>query len=497
MRRALIRRGRRWLYIIHRWIGLATCLLFAMWFASGIVMMYVAFPQLTDRERLAALPEIAWEKVRVPLDRAMAIAGVARYPRDLRLVMLGDTPIYRLLDWDGTHETVSAIDGRLIDGITPEQALAVASHHPNAIRPRMIGTIDRDQWSVTARYDSLRPLFLVSLGDGNGTELYVSARTGELALDTNRRERVWNWLCSIPHWIYPTVLRQDGATWRQVVLWISGICLVVAVTGFWIGILRLRLRRRYARGTVTPYRGRMAWHHIAGLIGGIFLLTWMFSGWLSLNPGEYFAARGPTRDMAVRYAGHDTPQISATLPSMPPPGAVEARFAWLGGRPLMALTDRDGREITTDPASGAVTTLSDDEIFKAARGLLPNAEMTLRLRLSQFDDYWYAHHNERPLPVLRAGFDDAAGSWFHIDPRNGDILGDSSRRTYRWLFNALHSLDFSLLLLRHRPAWDLVILLLSLVGMIVSTSGIVIGWRRLRRSSPPRGANSGASQAMS
>jgi hypothetical protein len=351
----------------------------------------------------------------------------------------------------------------------------------------MIGTIDRDQWSVTARYDSLRPLFLVSLGDGNGTELYVSARTGELALDTNRRERVWNWLCSIPHWIYPTVLRQDGATWRQVVLWISGICLVVAVTGFWIGILRLRLRRRYARGTVTPYRGWMAWHHIAGLIGGIFLLTWMFSGWLSLNPGEYFAARGPTRDMAVRYAGHDTPQISATLPSMPPPGAVEARFAWLGGRPLMALTDRDGREITTDPASGAVTTLSDDEIFKAARGLLPNAEMTLRLRLSQFDDYWYAHHNERPLPVLRAGFDDAAGSWFHIDPRNGDILGriDSSRRTYRWLFNALHSLDFSLLL-RHRPAWDLVILLLSLVGMIVSTSGIVIGWRRLRRHLLPK-----------
>jgi uncharacterized iron-regulated membrane protein len=167
-------------------------------------------------------------------------------------------------------------------------------------------------------------------------------------------------------------------------------------------------------------------------------------------------------------------------------------------RHISTLTDRDGREITTDPASGAVTTLSDDEIFKAARGLLPNAEMTLRLRLSQFDDYWYAHHNERPLPVLRAGFDDAAGSWFHIDPRNGDILGriDSSRRTYRWLFNALHSLDFSLLL-RHRPAWDLVILLLSLVGMIVSTSGIVIGWLRLRRSSPPRGANSGASQAMS
>ncbi len=194
MRRALIRRGRRWLYIIHRWIGIATCLLFAMWFVSGVVMMYVAFPHLTDRERLIALPEIAWDHVLVAPDRAMAVAGVASYPRDLRLVMMDNTPVYRLLDWNGVHKTISAQDGRLIDGITSEQALAIARHHPGAVHPRMIGTIARDQWSVTAHYDPLRPLFLVSLADEDGTELYISARNGELALDTTRRERIWNWL---------------------------------------------------------------------------------------------------------------------------------------------------------------------------------------------------------------------------------------------------------------------------------------------------------------
>ncbi len=361
------------------------------------------------------------------------------------------------------------------------------SHHPNAVHPHIIETIARDQWSVTARYDPLRPLFLVSLGDQEKTELYVSAKTGELVLDTTRRERVWNWLGSIPHWIYPTILRQDGATWRQVVLWISGIGIVAAVTGFWIGVLRLRLRQRYARGTVTPYRGWMAWHHIAGLIGGVFVLTWMFSGWLSLNPGGYFGARGPTQEMAVRYAGHDAPRIAAAFQSLPPSGAVEARFVWLGGRALMVLTDRDGRQTTADPASGVATTVSDDEIFAAARRLLPNAAMTMHLRLVQFDSYWYSHHSERRLPVLRVGFDDADNSWFHIDPGTGDILGrtDDGRRSYRWLFNALHSLDFPLLL-NTRPAWDIVVWLLSLAGMIVSISGIVIGWRRLRRRPYPR-----------
>ena len=189
--------------------------------------------------------------------------------------------------------------------------------------------------------------------------------------------------------------------------------------------------------------------------------------------------------MAARYAGHEAPQIVAAFRSTPSPGAVEARFVWVRGRPLMVLIDHDGHQIATDPTSGSAVTLSDDEVFVAARRLLPDAAMTTALRQQQFDAYWYPHHNERPLPVLRVGFNDAAESWFYIDPRNGDVLAriDSSRRTYRWLFNALHSLDFPLLL-RYRPAWDIVVWLLSLIGVIVSTSGIVIGWRRLRRPRP-------------
>ena len=124
MRNALIRRGRRWLYVVHRWIGIATCLLFAMWFISGLVMMYVAFPRLTDDERLSALPGIVWSKVQIAPDRAMAIAGTEHYPRDLRLSMMDDTPVYRVTGWKGAAVTISAIDGRVIDHITPDQALA-------------------------------------------------------------------------------------------------------------------------------------------------------------------------------------------------------------------------------------------------------------------------------------------------------------------------------------------------------------------------------------
>ena len=481
MRRALIRRGRRWLYVIHRWIGIATCLLFAMWFISGLVMMYVAFPRLTDDERLAALPAILWSKVQVAPDRAMAIAGSKQYPRDLRLSMMGDIPVYRVAGWSGRAVTVSAIDGGVIEHVTPEQALAIAGQHPRAAQPQLLDTVTRDQWSVTARFDPLRPLYLIGLGDSDGTELYVSSRSGEIALDTTRHERVWNWLGAIPHWIYPTVLRKDGPLWRDVVLWISGVCLVVAVTGFWIGILRLRLTRRYAQGAVSPYRGWMAWHHIAGLIGGIFVFTWMLSGWLSLNPGGAFSVRGVTREIAVGYSGHTTPDIVAGFRSTPLVSAVEARFAWIGGTPLMVLSDKDGRQRLADPATGAPAALSREQIIEAARRAMPGATLAFTREIDEPDAYWYTLHQQREFPVLRVGFDDPARTWLHISPVTAEILdrSDDSRRAYRWLFNALHSLDFPLLL-RFVPARDVVVWLLSLVGTIVSISGVVIGWRRLR-----------------
>jgi hypothetical protein len=52
------------LILLHRWFGVAFCLLFAMWFASGIVMHFVRFPALSESERIGALPPIDLTAVR-------------------------------------------------------------------------------------------------------------------------------------------------------------------------------------------------------------------------------------------------------------------------------------------------------------------------------------------------------------------------------------------------------------------------------------------------
>src|SRR5262249_17409746 len=51
----------RTMVITHRYIGVAIGLLMLVWFVSGIVMMYVQFPRVSEAERLRLVPMIPWQ----------------------------------------------------------------------------------------------------------------------------------------------------------------------------------------------------------------------------------------------------------------------------------------------------------------------------------------------------------------------------------------------------------------------------------------------------
>src|SRR5262245_35425309 len=56
---------RYWLYIVHRWLGVFACLLFVSWFASGLVMSYVGYPEAQPARRYQALQPLDWSQVRL------------------------------------------------------------------------------------------------------------------------------------------------------------------------------------------------------------------------------------------------------------------------------------------------------------------------------------------------------------------------------------------------------------------------------------------------
>jgi PepSY-associated TM region len=477
----------RWLVVGHRWLGVATCLLFAMWFVTGLVMMYVRFPEYTQAERFSHLEPLDAGQVRIAPERVLHGRALGEFPRDFRLEMMAGEPVYRVTAAGWPFQTVSAATGRLIERVDIEQARAIVARASGA-QASSATTLQRDQWTVAGTFEGHRPLHRISVAGDEGLELYVSSRTGEIVLDTTARERRWNWVGAVLHWIYFTDLRAHPALWSQVVMWTSGVCIVVAVTGLWLGVDRLRFRRRNGNRSITPFRGWMAWHHVAGIVGGVFVLTWIFSGWLSMGPPvpwERAFEAGKRTAAAAALAGNSEPEFPVDLALLQrlAGGVVrQVTFEWSMGGANMVLRESPKRASVIDARTGAPRLYDVDRIVAQAPRMLPDAQLIAVERVDSEDAYWYSRDASRTLPVLRLKFDDADGTWIHVDLETGRLVGwlRRSDRINRWLFNGLHSFDLRWLLL-HRPAWDALMWILTLAGLTISTTSIVIGWRALRR----------------
>ena len=76
---------KRWLFLIHRWLGIAVALFFACWFFSGMVMMYVGYPKLSETERLSHLPPLSAHDDLLAPGAVLERAGVTAPLADLRL----------------------------------------------------------------------------------------------------------------------------------------------------------------------------------------------------------------------------------------------------------------------------------------------------------------------------------------------------------------------------------------------------------------------------
>src|SRR5690606_37549044 len=74
---------KRYLYLWHRWLGIGLGTFMALWFLSGLVMLYVGYPKLTPREHLARLPPLAQQQCCVPVSQVLTGEGEA--PDSLRL----------------------------------------------------------------------------------------------------------------------------------------------------------------------------------------------------------------------------------------------------------------------------------------------------------------------------------------------------------------------------------------------------------------------------
>ncbi len=480
---------------VHRWLGVCLCLLFLMWFASGVGMMYWDYPGVSAADRLKHEATLDPLQIKLMPQDAFAQLKSSRSPSNVRLALLDGRPAYRFRM--GRAESIVYADtGEVLTACPPELTLRLASAWTNqpAATAKMELNTEEDQWTVSGQFRALRPLRKYSWPDGQ--QAYVSTVTCDVVQYTTRASRLGAYLGPIPHWLYFTPLRKRAAQWSHLVIWTSGLATVAALLGLVIGTWMYSPSKQYRRGkspSSIPYTGPKRWHMVLGLTFGLLACTWAFSGMLSMDPFPTLQS-GDSNALSSQLsrALQGTPPLAAFAVKSPQQALLslpsdfrpkELDFGLVLDKPVYIVTSAPGQTLFVAVAGQPVTEFDHQSIIDALEKAAKPYQITKIRLVTQYESYYLDRHHSLPLPVIFVQFNDAQQSMYYVDPKTARIVEgyNSHSRWNRWLYHGLHSINLPWLY-RHRPAWDLVVLLLLLGGIALCITSLILAWRVLGRS---------------
>ncbi len=516
----------RLLYQVHRWVGVVLGLFMFFWFFTGLVIMYSTqttqsrSQQLAHAETLA--PDVGWLSLGEAWDRSAEQRKATGKPKsaeaqdskgkdgdiaasiaDARLVRSAGQPVWLVEDSKGQRFALSALDGSLRK-TTPDQALKIAENWFNAdssglVKAGFLETVEKP--IILRNQDVLSPFHRIAVGDGG--EMLISSRTGEVLHVSSRLDRAFYWAGNWLHLLKPLESIGWGKIRNDAQLWLGLSATIATLTGLIIGWLRWRPgfggKPTYSEGRTQPYREFwFKWHFWSGLIGGVVVLFWALSGFLDTNPGKIFSTANPNRQELNRYLGKQLPEVILEWQPVLPVSLATAvdegdvvELAWrnLDGEAVLLAHTRDGQRLP-QIVDGTLPQFNQASLVAAVQRLAGNAAVETQAVLNEYDSYYYPRHHqssvEKPLPVVLVQLADNAGTRFYLDPQDGRVLSrvDRSGRVLRWLYSGLHHWDFGWLY--YRPLWDVWMLIWVSFGLVLGGSSLVMGWRLLKKTFVPK-----------
>lgn len=483
----------------------------AVWFTSGIVMMYYRWPAYTESELLRQLRPfkppatlvgfaVAEHAAEGRLDRLMFPPTVmGKTPVGGRLMRWSDRLAYQIWGEQSGHwielALVDAQTGAVLSPISRSAAGVVAAERVAPGTPvTSVELLTRgDHYMENRDYRHEFPAYRVRFGDAPQTAIYVEQRGGTAFGVATRATRVTTWLGTVPHWLYFQWLLQDReGLWEVLSITLPTVAIMLALTGITFGFWQLFPNRRRGRWRPTAYRGVSKWHHLAGVVFGVLVLMWTTSG-VFQNLGTSTIARdgqasrvraGSVQWDAIRVSEAEAiSRLQAAVATAARPIAID--LLQFRGAPGYDVHLADGGEYWVDAVNGTVRgDMTADQARDAARQIIgESVPIEGVVRITQYDSYYYARHGrERHLPAWRVLFADAGRSAVYLDPVNGTPVGfaDREARAWRWARDGLHTFDYPFLN-QKRPLWDIVVLPLLIGGAMSALTGAWLLVRRVRR----------------
>lgn len=471
---------------IHRILGALLSAMFLMWFLTGIVMLYHGhFPRADKSTRMEPLSKTA--EPLPPIDSlthgiAFTDISIDRY--------LGNT-VFHMSSKESTAE-VSPL-GEPCKVVVDEARLEKVRKAWCKADVASVDTLHSlDQWVPFGRHEKELPIIKYTFADEDAHELYIGSKSGDALQFTSHEQRVWAWLGPIPHWVYFAWLRSDQELWSTTIIWISGIGCIMVISGIWTGLVVWNRTRKKKGSRFSPYKKKWYhWHYVTGFVFGLFCLTYVFSGMMSLADVPTFISEPqlsfkPQRELESAPADSFLLDYRKALAASPE--AVSIEWKHIGNIPYYVVKDKKGNMVSYDArdTTVAVLNLSENDILTAVKDVYKKNGVEASAATAELQDYqelYYRVHSKGTsiLPVVKVTMNDADEGVFYINPSNGVVrYVDSTSRWGYWMYPALHKLRLPGIVdvewLRLLLSW-----IVLLGGAAVSLSGVILGCRYIKR----------------
>lgn len=472
------------LYSIHRILGTVLSILFLVWFLSGFVMIYHTFPKVANKDKYAHMSPL--QHVTTCKDSALSHFADSTI-LNLNLKKFAQTPVFELRTQSNLYKIAADTNSLYIPQLSYNQLEQYAAQWSQSPIIRIDTLRELDQWIPFGRLKKEFPIYKFYFGDKEEHQLYVSSASGEPLQFTSKDSRFWAWIGAIPHWVYFTSLRQDGAKWTSTVIWLSGLGCIMCITGIIIGIWVYVNQYRRKKKLQTPYRKfAYKWHHILGFVFGFFVFMFTFSGMMSLVDVPQWLVK--THDSTIQRKLYSPQKIKLDNYTLDLRKVLEAypqqvksiEWAAFGTKPIYKVV-ANNRLITIDASSQEVKLLLLNKSEIEAYLSSSHAEEVKVSLMEEYDNYYVGLSGHLPLPVYKAEVNDSDNSTYYIKPKNGTVrYFNTNSRVHKWMYQGLHS--FKIKSLVDRPVlWNIIMWTTMLGGTIVSITGVWLGFKYIKR----------------
>ncbi len=471
----------------HQITGTILSLMFVVWFASGIVLIFERFPHASRQERFLHLETFTCSDFTTMKSLPDSIKGSG-----ISIEKYQGKPVYRIPT--GRHDEIILDAQSLIQiqEFSENKCLEMAESYTGYSPKKTVKIVKLDPWLPWSYYAPLLPIYKYYLNDPEHSIVYVSSKTGNIVQITTRKKRWLARIGAIPHWMYFTSLRTKTALWEHVIIWLALLGIIVSLTGIIAGIIRLNKKRKKG---LSPYKKFwFKWHHLFGFFFGLFVFTFVLSGLFSVidlpqwiapvnkqfNPKKLW--NKPTKEIANSI--YKPLQLWNVLENKAGVRKIEMNEGMGQALWLVYYNKHKKPEVYTLLPDTIIkkSPYSLKDIKNKAQQIYPDMNYNIFVQDSYDNYYKKSAMKNYPLPAYSIKWDNNSKDILYIDPLTGQALTSNNRnsRIHRWLYQGLHKMEFKFLK-QHEVLRKTILILLSIGGLIISFTGVILGCKWLKR----------------